>query len=272
MRKKSFSEIISLFKAKYGDRFDYGDLNESNYVNSSTKIPIICPDHGLFYLSPARHLDYPCGCPMCGHAQGGKKIGGKQKPRKLLYGVGINDDTSIHTNKQESVAYRKWRTMLARCYSDSYKSKQGTYKDCKVCDEWLTFSNFKKWHDENYMANYELDKDILTKGNKIYSPETCSYIPKFINTILLSCWKVRGELPIGVVRHGDKFVAQMSTYSQKGRYGYIGTFDTIDEAFDAYKQAKEAHIKKVAQEYFDAGKITENVYNALMNYKIEITD
>ena len=170
------------------------------------------------------------------------------------------------------MAYRKWRTMLARCYSSRYQAMQGTYKDCRVCDEWLIFSNFKKWHDEHYKDGYELDKDILFKGNKVYSPNTCCYIPKFINTMLLSCKKVRGVLPVGVVKHGDRYVAQMSTYSQKSRYGYIGTFDTIDDAFQAYKKAKEYHIKKVAQQYFDDGKITEKVYNALMNYHIEITD
>lgn len=275
-KKKSFDDVMSLFKQKYGDKFDCCGLSKENYVNTSTKIPIICPTHGLFRLSPSRHLSYPLGCPMCGHESGGIKILGKKKPQKKLFGVGVNDDEP-HNKNNESVAYRKWRTMLARCYSERYKSKQQTYVDCKVCEEWLLFSSFKKWHEKNYKDGCELDKDILTKGNKVYSPDTCCYIPKFLNTLLLNCRKVRGDLPIGVIRHNDKFVAQMSGYSKGGydrncRYSYIGTFDTAEEAFLAYKSVKENYIKKVAQEYFDKGTINEKVYNALINYSVEITD
>ena len=42
------------------------------------------------------------------------------------------------------------------------------------------------------------------------------------------------------------------------------------EAFNAYKQAKESFVKEQANKW--KGKIGERAYNALMNYKVEITD
>lgn len=52
----------------------------------------------------------------------------------------------------------------------------------------------------------------------------------------------------------------------------MGIFDTVEDAFQKYKEAKEEHLKELAKKYFDKGKIKQNVYNALMNYKVEITD
>ena len=80
---------------------------------------------------------------------------------------------------------------------------------------------------------------------------------------------IRGNLPIGVGRSGCNYLARI-TINKK--YINIGVFSNPISAFNAYKQAKENHIKQVAQQYFDDGKITEKVYNALMNYHIEITD
>lgn len=77
--------------------------------------------------------------------------------------------------------------MLERCYSARYQERKPTYKGCSVCDEWLNYQNFAKWYDDNY---YEikgeimcLDKDILVKGNKIYSPENCVFVPNYINVL-----------------------------------------------------------------------------------------
>lgn len=275
-KKIYYEEAIALFRAKYGDFFGY-ELVKDNYKDFSTKVPIICPIHGIFHLSPSRHLNYPHGCPCCGHAEGGKLISGKKKTRKMLFGVGINDDKEIHSKKHESIAYRKWRTMLARCYSKSYHQKQKTYMGCSVCTDWLTFSNFKRWHEANYKDGYELDKDLLVKGNKVYSPNTCCYVPKEINSLLLSCKSARGSLPIGVIEHKTPkkvmYVAQSSTsLFGKRENNYLGSYDTPKEAFLAYKKFKEIYIKEVANSYFTQGKITKEVYKALTNYEISITD
>ena len=126
----------------------------------------------------------------------------------------------------------------------------------------------------DYMKKLEelypgVGKDVLIKGNKIYSPNTCSYIPSFINTLLLNCRSARGKYPIGVIKHRNGFMARLC---KRGKLCYIGFYNTIEEAFLAHKQAKESYIKEVAQEYFNKGEIDKRVYNALMNYKVEITD
>ena len=50
----------------------------------------------------------------------------------------------------------------------------------------------------------------------------------------------------------------------------LGYYITAEEAFYAYKQAKEAHIKEVANKWKD--QIDIRVYEALMKYEVEIMD
>jgi len=72
-----------------------------------------------------------------------------------------------------------------------------------------------------------------------------------------------------IAKKNGTFSASIRKY---GKSVHLGIYKTIEEAFEAYKQAKETYIKEVAQSYFDKGEITERVYHALMNYKVEITD
>lgn len=166
--------------------------------------------------------------------------------------------------------YRTWFSMLNRCYNEKYQSKEPTYKGCSVCDNWLTLSNFKKWYDDNYYEingeQMELDKDILFKGNKIYSPETCIFVPKSINGMFSKNKRVEG-LPMGVHRKCSGF--EVNPMTAKGRV-YLGVFKTLEEAFQAYKQTREEYIKHVADQYKD--RIPQKLYDALFLYKIEITD
>ena len=195
--------------------------------------------------------------------------------KKKLYGVGINDaDYNVRGNNRViDLAYSRWSCMLFRCYSDSYHKKQGTYENCCVCEEWLLFSNFKKWFDENYIEGYQLDKDIIGgKGNKMYSPQTCCFVPKEVNCLIEKADKSRGMYPVGVGRlknGGRRFYAGLRTKERKIHLGY---FDTAEQAFVSYKVAKESYIKEIATKYYNDGKIARNVYEALMNYKVEITD
>lgn len=170
-------------------------------------------------------------------------------------------------------AYYLWTRLLARAYNINYHDKFPTYKDVEVCKEWYNFQNFAEWcysqkffntKDDNGRA-YQLDKDILVKGNKVYSPETCCFVPSEVNNLLLSSRANRGEYPLGVsrVRNIDKFGAYV-----RGRYS--GTFNTPEEAFSKYKESKEKHIKTVAEKWKDL--IDYRAYDALMNYKVEITD
>ena len=91
--------------------------------------------------------------------------------------------------------------MIRRCYSNEYKEKAPTYENCTSCREWLNFQVFAKWYHLNRLSDdvkYQLDKDIINRGNKVYSPENCALVPRHINNIILDNKLKRGELPIGV--------------------------------------------------------------------------
>lgn len=168
--------------------------------------------------------------------------------------------------------FKNWSNIINRCYNKDYHKTHPTYINCHVCDKWMNFYNFAKWHEENYkpefMKDFELDKDILVKGNKIYSPETCCFVPSEINKLFTKSDKARGEYPIGVRKtKNNTFV---SRYKNKGVKIHIGTFKTPEEAFNAYKIAKEKHIKEIADKW--KSQITERVYQAMYNYKVDIKD
>lgn len=194
-----------------------------------------------------------------------------KKARRLVYGVGINDaEFSTGHNKEREPSYVLWKSILNRCYG-SISKKCLYYAHCSVCEEWKTYSLFKKFYDQNYVEGYHIDKDILKRGNKVYSPETCCFVPPEINTLIVKHDATRGEYPIGVSKY-KKYNLFRAILRVRGEYKQIGSFKTPELAFEEYKQAKEAHIQEMATQYFNEGKITEKVYSALMNYKVEITD
>lgn len=271
-KKKTLVQLLHEFKQVHGDRYCYDLVNDENYKNNKSKVPIICREHGLFSISVCNHL-IGQGCPVCASINRRlSNIGNVRKRPKLVWGVGKNDyESNIKYNKVHIQSYHTWEQMLKRCYNEKFKEKNQTYKDCKVCDEWLSFKNFKIWFDEHYIEGYALDKDILFKGNKLYSPQTCCFVPIEVNSLLTKSQKQRGDYPIGV--HFRKDNKKYFAYtSKKGKRVNIGFFDNPTDAFKAYKAKREAIIKEIALEYFLSGKIAENVYNALMNYKVEIDD
>ena len=169
--------------------------------------------------------------------------------------------------------YGLWQNMLRRCYSDSSKKKRPTYEGCEVSDNFLHYEYFYEWCHKQIGFNnegWQLDKDLLIKGNKVYSENTCVFIPSEINLVLVKCTASRGEHLIGV--HWSKtnkaFVAKVS--ENKGKSEHLGYFKTEIEAFNAYKEAKESFIKEQAEKWKD--KIDERAYEALMNYTVDITD
>lgn len=170
--------------------------------------------------------------------------------------------------KKPSEYYNCWTSMIKRGYSSKYEKRQPSYKNVTVCEGWHNFQNFAEWFEENYKEGFELDKDILVKGNKLYSPETCCFVSKEINTLFTKNNSKRGDCPIGVEKcKNGKYRA---TFGQNNKTTHIGTFNTTKEAFEAYKTTKELYIKELANKWKD--KINPKVYEAMYNYKVEITD
>lgn len=197
-------------------------------------------------------------------------IKNKEHRGKLGIGyIGIGPHSTSISNRITS-CYRCWSGILCRCYDERTRLKYPTYIDTIVCEEWHNFQNFAEWYKDNYIEGYQLDKDILIKGNKIYSPETCCFVPSVINTLFTNRRKLRGELPLGVTKlksNKSKFEASLR---KESKLISLGTFNSPEEAFIAYKVEKESHIKKVADQW--KGRIAEKVYQAMYNYKVEITD
>ena len=183
-------------------------------------------------------------------------------------GVGYTGD-GVCSLKSHRKAYQAWSNMLTRGYSEKYKNERTTYKDVTVCEEWHNFQNFAKWFEENYIEGWHLDKDIICPDCKIYSPETCIFVPRDINILLAKRDKMRGELPIGVTFHKRSSTFQVNI-NKYGKTVYIGSFTTKEEAFYAYKKEKENYIKEVSEIW--KSKLNLEVYQALINYRVKITD
>lgn len=198
---------------------------------------------------------------------------------RRYYNIGYLGEGSYKAseNGKHTRVYSAWKSMLQRCYDDKYHQKQPTYIDCEVNNEWHNFQNFAKWYYENYYKiegeRMHLDKDILVKCNKIYSPDTCIFVPEKINILFIKCNKSRGSSPIGVSFYKGKYTAHCQIFDPetgKSKQKTLGYYNTEQEAFNVYKQFKEKNIKLVADYYKNL--IPERLYKALYNYEVEITD
>ena len=164
--------------------------------------------------------------------------------------------------------YNIWNSMLRRCYNEKQQLKQPSYIGASVCAEWHNFQKFASWFEVNKVDGWVLDKDLIGRECKIYSPETCCFIPAEINSFLTKREKSRGKYPLGVVRRSENsYAAKVRNIEGKDIYK---SFKTPEEAFYFYKRLKEDKAKALANKYAD--KLSQAAYLALMNYEINITD
>lgn len=198
---------------------------------------------------------------------------------KTLYGVGmLGYKYRARINGKFTKEYYTWAHMLERCFDNGLSEKQPTYRSVTCCEEWLLFENFYEWlHEQpNFDKWYNgkhwaVDKDILVKGNKIYSPDTCYLVPVNVNCLFLKRESQRGIYPIGVRYKDGAFTSRChNPFTNKNEE--LGSYSTSEKAFQIYKDYKEKLIKQVAQIEFENGNITEECYKAMMNYEVEITD
>jgi len=191
---------------------------------------------------------------------------GKKGRRSLIYGVGLNDATYKTQYKLDGKIIRcpyyvAWSGMMRRCYSEKFKLSRPTYNGCYVCDEWKVFSSFKSWMIEQDWEGKQLDKDILFKGNKAYSPEFCVFVPALINSFIIANDANRGELPVGVTwcDYHKKYKSSCSNPFTK-KVESLGFFDSADEAYRAWVKRKHNHAVVLA------GTVSEDkIAKALIN-------
>ena len=190
----------------------------------------------------------------------------------MVYGVGYCSRESKRYGNWKNKCYVTWKCMLKRCYSSESKYENYKTLGITVCDEWLDFSVFEKWFDRNYYEidgeEMQLDKDILNHGNILYCPENCVFVPKAINMLFVKSKNRRGDLPIGVYydKQNHCYVSCCSVFGKNVKAKH----KDIESAFERYKEVKEDYIHNMAKVYI--GKIPERLYNAMMAYKVKITD
>ena len=175
--------------------------------------------------------------------------------------------------EHKSKAYVTWTNMLNRCYGKRTSKINSTYKGCVVSQEFLYYNLFKEWCLQQkgyYNKSWALDKDLLSpKGAKIYSRETCVFLPPEINSLLTTTKAKRGGLPIGV-RYSKNRQRYQADIGMNGENFSLGIYDTKEEAFAVYKQAREDYLKVKADKYKE--QLCERAYNALYNYTVELDD
>lgn len=188
----------------------------------------------------------------------------KIKPKEiLLYGVGVNDFAV--TPAADEWSYSVWDRILDCCYNDNSTRSRATYSDCTVAECWHRYSDFKAWFDKNCIIGYQLDKDILVPGNRVYGPDTCCFVPKTINMAVR--WRrkqPRSGYP-GVIMFADGFQAQIvhKSLTQLGEWRtdaleahcdwQLLKADTIDDHLRDYlrEDAPDLRVVKALIKYAD---------------------
>ena len=191
----------------------------------------------------------------------------------IFYGVGyygFGDYTTTGVNRK---IYYTWNHMLKRCYDESSRTAWQSYSDIKVCEDWHNYQNFARWYTslEYFKPDWHLDKDIIIRNNKLYSPETCAFVPVEINSLFTKANKTRGKYCIGVhktKKRPNLFVA--SCNDGEGKSNYLGCYSSEEAAFSAYKKYKEQLIKEKAEKF--KGCIDPRVYTAMMAYEVQEDD
>lgn len=172
---------------------------------------------------------------------------------KFIFGVGINDsDYKVSTKINGRTVwvcpfYQKWKSMFDRCYNKKQLSRRPSYNGCEVCEEWKKFSVFRVWMMEQPWQGNQLDKDILTAGNKIYSPDKCVFITRMLNGFLTEEKSDKGDWPTGVSwdSRDNKYQARCWNPFSLARES-LGCFDSSDLAHHAWRVAKHGHALRYA--------------------------
>lgn len=179
--------------------------------------------------------------------------------------MGSNLDLKSIYNGKLCKIYRQWQNMITRCYSEAYHRCNPTYIGCYVSDKFKDYSKWREWYD-NYQYKqdgWHMDKDLLIKSNKVYSEDTCVFLPKEINLVLVKRTASRGEHLIGVSWDNTSKAFKARVRKNKGKTEHLGCFNTEVEA-------KEAYLKELAEEYKDM--LDPRAYEALQNYVVDIDD
>lgn len=237
-KRKQFKELAEsrLGESKLNQ---YGTKMHIVKYHNSDKIEVFFPEHGATVTSTYHHFTK------------GKIVSPYDK---TAYSIGCLGEGEYNNTKSE--AYVTWCNILKRSYSNSYQTVQPTYKGTSVSEEWLNFQNFAKWFNENYYTvegvNVQIEKDLLVKGNKVYSAETCVFVPQEVNIFFSSAKSKESTLPTGISMVNGKYLVQvgMGKVGNKPKVSKC-TFESLDDAKDFYVKCKQERAIQLADKYKD---------------------
>lgn len=241
------------FKDRKGDSFKSGSLGEIEIVEYRSTF-----DCDILVKST--------GDILIGLSYSNLKAGTVRNPfLPILFGVGFMGEgvyKSRDGSNKKTKSYNTWKTMLERCYREERTHRNKMYSETVVCEEWHNYQNFAKWFENNYVEGFQLDKDILKKGDKVYSPETCCFVPQEINIFFIKDRSSIGEYPVGVHlnKKSGTYVTRITNF---GKRIALGSFKTIKEAEETYLKAKKEYGSKLAEKWKNF--LTEDVYLILNN-------
>lgn len=184
---------------------------------------------------------------------------------KLVKGVGVNDmpKGSISHKSQCLPFYQTWTNLLSRTHLESFWIKQPAYRGCTMSPEWLTLSIFKEWYDENFVEGWQLDKDLLIRGNMHYSPETCRYVPKALNTFdnqsKSGTTGTAERKGFNLKKPWQAFINIEGSKKKK----MLGYHETQAEAYHAHFVAKTEQAHILVDRY--RGQVSDDVLDSILN-------
>lgn len=211
----------------------------------------------------------------------------RSKTKRLVRGVGINDADYVTTitsytrnsngkriakNEWRCPFYEVWGAMLARCFSKRLQQKYPTYQECILFEDWKYFSKFKSWMETQDWQGKQLDKDILVKGNKLYSPETCVFVTRKVNTFMTEADSIRGKFLIGVYFNKDR-KKYISMISESNKSVNLGSYDREEDAHLAYCKRKFENSKLLIKEENVDDKVAKAIisrYETQLNEAIKL--
>lgn len=183
-----------------------------------------------------------------------------------VLGIGI---VGTQEEVSKTVAYKYWAGMITRCYSEDYHKTRETYRGCSVAKEWHYFPNFRKWFNDNYVDGYHLDKDLLNQGNKVYSPETCCFIPPEVNSYIVERGSIRDGCEMGVSKRRKKGSMKYNGIYNVVSVGvYLLRTTDLELANSRYKEFKKLVFEEIADKYESLGKLTSAQAECLRTRKV----
>lgn len=152
-----------------------------------------------------------------------------------------------YSQKDNKNIFSIWSAMLKRCYNNNVLLKQPSYIGCSVCEEWHNFQNFAEWYIKFSIKDFSMDKDLLSDF-KIYSPETCVFIPRYINNFISvkQTNNTSGYIGVYLDKKTNKWKSQISIDKKRTQ---LGRFSNIEDAINIYTITRKDCAKDLLNQW-----------------------